>query len=455
MNSKTIAAISTPRGIGAIAVIRISGPGAIQLVGKCLASSSSFFASPARSVGLYQLISPRTGKQIDEVTAVKYVSPRSFTGEDMVELFCHGGEIIVDKALTMILDEGIALAERGEFSRRAFLNDKFDLLKAESVLGLVESKTEKEYSSAINAYQGSASKKLKEWKEDVVSVLRDVEAAIEFPDEGDVQDANKDYVFRISEIRKKIEMELIRRERSRLIEKGIMIPVVGISNAGKSSFFNLVLGFERAIVHSEEGTTRDGIGEYVEIGGERITLMDTAGLRETKNDVERLGIEKTLNYLLSAPLMVWVSPANRDIMPAEAKLLQETDSSRIVCVVSKVDLADAGEKMALCEKYGISCLKTCLLNIGERSTIVDFLGNVIRERIGSMETSDVVRTARHEMISKQMVGNLIEIESAGSFGDEIMAEKLKLVLSDIAEFAGETSSAQILDSIFSKFCIGK
>jgi tRNA modification GTPase len=455
VNTKTIAALSTPRGTGAIAVVRVSGPRAISAVEKCLDPFPEFRKCEPQRIKLYRLVSPRTRKIIDQITAVKYEAPHSFTGEDMVELFCHGGRIVVEKALSMLMDEGVDLAKRGEFTRRAFLNGKFDLLKAESILGLIESSTEKEYTASLEAYMGGSSARLIRWKESVKNVLRDIEAAIEFPDEADVKKSNGGHIERIAEIRKEIEMEAKKRLRSHIIEKGIVVPVVGIANAGKSSLFNVLLGFDRSIVHSQEGTTRDGVGEDIQISGEKVTILDTAGLRETNNEVEQLGIQRTWDYIRKAAMVIWVTPADRDITAQERLLTNDETREKTICVISKIDIGDPDVKKKFCMEEKVPWVSACLLDSKGREGLVRFVGASVEKNAGAIETSNVIRTKRHEIIARRMIGSLLEAEKDGSAGEEIVSVHLQRFLSEIGDLAGETANEEILDSIFSEFCIGK
>ncbi len=455
MNTKTIAALSTPQGTGAIAIVRVSGPRAISALEKCLDPFPEFHKSKPQCVRLYRIVSPRTGKIVDQITAVKYEAPHSFTGENMVELFCHGGRIVVEKVLSILVDEGVDIAKRGEFTRRAFLNGKFDLLKAESILGLIESSTEKEYTASLEAYMGGSTARVIRWKESVKNVLRDIEAAIEFPEEADVKKSNRGHIERIAEIRKEIEMEAKKRLQSHIIEKGIVVPVVGVANAGKSCFFNMLLGFDRSIVHSEEGTTRDGIGEDIEISGEKVTILDTAGLRETNNEVEQLGIERTWDYIHKAAMVVWVTPADRDITPQEMSLINDETREKMVCVISKIDIGDQGAKKNFCTEKKVPWICACLLDSKERERLVGFVGANVEKKAGVIETSSVIRTMRQEIIARRMIGNLLEAEKDGKAGEEIVSLHLQRFLSEIGELAGGTASEEILDSIFSEFCIGK
>jgi tRNA modification GTPase len=455
IDSNTIAAISTGKGTGAIAGIRVSGKNAFSIVSNLLDTPGKFDTSECNKICIFNIVSPDTKTKIDQITAVKYKAPNSFTGEDVVEIFCHGGEYIVEKILSMIINEGAVPAGRGEFSRRAFLNGKIDLIQAEAILGLIESRTERTHEAAVNAYFGKSKEMILRWKKAVQDVLKDLEAEIEFPEEGDIKNNKFNHNEKISKIIKEIEMDINKNKKIKIIEKGISVPVVGIPNAGKSSLFNMLLEYNRTIVHYEEGTTRDVVGEQILICGEKIHLLDTAGLRETENKVEKMGIEKTMEAIRGASVVVWVTPANSDLTFHEKELIAKKTNGMVLCLISKIDLAQGKEKIEYCKNNNIPAHTACLLDGEERKRLIDFISGKIKKHLEEIEPSDVIRTARHEYVARRILGKLVSAKEKITAGEEITAHYLKSVLDDLSEFVGETTSDDILNSIFSKFCIGK
>jgi tRNA modification GTPase len=452
----TIVALSSGKGKSAIAVIRLSGQRAFSIAESCLAPGSSFRQLPAKTVGLFTLKNPESKQVIDQVTAVRYVGPQSFTGEDMVELFCHGGEMTVEKILSCLVDCGAVYAGRGEFTRRAYCNGKFDLVRAEAILGIIDSRSERAYSSSVEAYFGGSRRTIQKWKKAIASILRDIEAAIEFPDEDDIRKKeNNGDLSRMAEIIKDIEKDVNKREKAKIIEKGINIPIVGISNAGKSSLFNLLLECQRSIVHWEQGTTRDSISEEITIGAEKIRLVDTAGLRETENHVEQIGVSKSLEYMDNSPLVIWVTPSDEPFSEFERTMLSGEIKQRTICIISKEDLGMAPKKKALFEKENIPFVSASLLNEAYRDRLVSFIREQIEKRIGSMEFPEVVRNKRQEAGAKRLLENLRQAQEYRADGEEVCARFLQKALDDISEFVGDTTSQEILNSIFSEFCIGK
>jgi tRNA modification GTPase len=452
----TIIALSSGKGKSAISVIRLSGSGSCALVGSCLAPATSFGKLAAKAVGLFTFVDPQSKRLIDHVTAVKYHSPHSFTGENMVELFCHGSEIVVEKILTVLVRLGAVYAERGEFTQRAYWNGKFDLLSAEAILGIVESRSEQQLASSVDAYFGGSRRILQAWKNAISDVLRDTEAAIEFPEEGDVVlKGMQEKEDRIDRIIKEIEKDIVIKEMAKIIEKGINVPIVGIPNAGKSSLFNLLLECDRSIVHWKEGTTRDSISEEIMIGGEKIRLVDTAGLRKTRNQVEMLGIGKTEALIRMSAMIIWVTPADTRITLYEKKMVMSGVKSRLVCIISKEDQSSAGSKRTFCENENIPFVSSCLLDTKRREDIVSFISEQIETRMGGLEIPSVIRNQRQETVVNNLLQDLKEAQSSRRSGDDIFARFLRKALDDIGEIIGETTSDEIIKSIFSEFCIGK
>jgi tRNA modification GTPase len=452
----TIVALSSGKGKSAIAVIRLSGPESFFLVESCLTRGSSFVKLPVKTIGLFSIANPRTKQKIDQITAIKYQGPNSFTGEDMVELFCHGGEIVVEKVVTALVVQGAVYAERGEFTRRAYGNGKFDLITAEAINGIIESRSEKEYALSVNAYFGGSRKKLQTWKNAIRDLLKDVEADIEFPEEDDVKSSGKQgYRRDIDKIIKEIEKDINNREKTKIIEKGINIPIVGIPNAGKSSLFNLILDCDRSIVHWEEGTTRDSVSEEVQIGTEKIRLIDTAGLRKTKSQVERIGIGKTEDLIRNSAIVLWITPANSRLNGYEKTMLLKNARKRIICIISKEDLGQAKEKRAFCKGKNIPCISSCLLDTSQREKLVSFISKQINKKIGTMEIPSVIRNKRQEKAASRLLQNLKDAQKNRKSGEEVYARFLQKALEDIAQIVGETTSDEILNSVFSEFCIGK
>jgi len=320
MNASTrpIAALSTPPGSGALAVIRLTGDGVQEIFAGIIAEKEKFKKEPPRRIGIYTVDGAArqddaTDAPIDEVTAVKYNAPRSYTGEDMVEIFCHGGAVIPAKILAALFRQGAAAAGRGEFSRRALINGKIGMLKAESIRELIESQTETHLRSAQLAYFGKQSESIERLKQEIVAALSDIESRIEFDEDDDVAEskrrqasANKKTLAAVSA---RLRDELRRGDRVKALDDGIIVTIAGPANAGKSSLFNEMLGYDRSIVHDCPGTTRDIVSERLNIDGVTVKLFDSAGIRETGDAVERLGMDRTKSAVAEAHAILWVTSA--------------------------------------------------------------------------------------------------------------------------------------------------
>jgi len=315
----TIAALSTPPGRGALAVIRLTGDGSHDIFAGVIAQKEKFGKEPPRRIGIYTVIdnavpnSDTAETAVDEVTAIKYNAPGSYTGEDMVEIFCHGGTIIPAMILDRLFRQGAKAAGRGEFSRRALVNGKIGILKVESIRELIDSQTETHLRSARLAYFGKQSESIERLKQEVIAVLSDIESRIEFDEDDDVAEskqrlasANKE---KLAMIVAELEDELRRGDRIKALDEGIIVTIAGPANAGKSSLFNEILGYDRSIVHDRPGTTRDIVSERLSIDGVTVKLFDSAGIRETGDAVERLGIDRTRAAVAEAHVILWVTSA--------------------------------------------------------------------------------------------------------------------------------------------------
>jgi tRNA modification GTPase len=454
-NQETIVALATGKGNSALAIFRISGRQAITYISNCILQKNTFLASQPRSIKIYKFVDFNK-KMVDEITVIKYLSPESYTGENMVEIICHGGEIIVEEILEILLKNGIRLANKGEFTRRAFLNGKMDLMKAESVQQIIGSTNKKQINCAREMYEGRTQKKLLELKTKLKSVLAILDAIIEFPEEDDIKEKDLSYIQKIDEIRCIIDEEIRKREKI-ISDIGTIIPIVGIANAGKSSLFNLIVGFNRVIVHYEEGTTRDAVSEEIIINGEKIKLIDTAGLNETENPIEILGIRKTWEYVEKGNIVLWVTPSNKKIMENEIKITKTIKSENIIAIISKSDLNKGEEKKKYLNDKGISYIQACFVNDKESNKVIDFIGEKIKKITKeSDEEPGFICNKRHEEIIitiKKKISSLME--KAKIMGEETISYEIKGILTDLNEFVGETTSEEILNMIFSDFCVGK
>jgi tRNA modification GTPase len=446
---ETIVAVATPSGRGALALLRISGPEAFEIAAKCIREKALFGKAPARYIGLYTAEFPTKNKIIDQVTIIKYCNPGSYTGENMVEIICHGGELIVRELINAFKSAGARGAQRGEFTRRALENGKIDILKAEAIQALIESESEAELEGSRKLYFRESLPDFDKWREEIIGLLEDVEARIEFEDEGNLVEGKGSTLERIIET---LNRDLEKRRRIKGRDGVMRVVIGGPANAGKSTLFNRLLGYNRAIVHSSPGTTRDLVGESVTIGEHEVQLIDCAGIRETVDEIEKDGIERSKKAILGASILVWVTAADEKITDEECTILAR-GLKPILCIINKIDIAEGYEKRKFLDKAGIQNISISLRNDPvEKIEIV--LKNMVEGVYGQIEVPDYLFNSRHEEIAMRLVE---ELEGAKDTWNrpEIGALHLRGAVACFEEFFGRSDTDAIMNGIFEKFCIGK
>jgi tRNA modification GTPase len=455
ISSDTIVALSSGKGPAALAVLRISGEKAFDVVEPFLLPREKFLTALPYKIYIYFFSIP-PNKTIDELTAIKYCPPKSYTGEKMVEIFCHGSEYGIREIIRAITGNGCRLSQKGEFTQRAFCNGKMDLLKAESIARLIESSSRNAHENAVSAYCGRSKKLFEGWRSALISIISELEASIEFPEEGDVIIRGRKHHFLLETFYKSISSEVQKRRLYKTIEGGITIPIIGISNAGKSSLFNMILGFDRSIVHHEKGTTRDAVSEDIIINDEKLKLIDTAGLNEeTKNDVEILGITKAKEYLKNATVLLFVSPADQEFTFQEKTILEKCDPEKTIAIISKKDLGNSDIKRMHFQEKKIRCIDACLVKENDQKKIKEFIEYCLTPIISLTEPSIIINERQEEVVLR-ILKKIEEIVFKGkNEGEEIILYKLKSIEEDISAICGEITTDEVLEKIFSEFCIGK
>ncbi len=450
---KTIAALATPQGKGALSVFRISGEEAFTVFEKIVGEKKRFREQAERTILLYTVRDENTGI-IDEVTAIKYMAPRSFTGEDMVEIICHGGPVIIKLLGEHILKNGAVGASPGEFTRRAFCNGKMDLLKAEAIKGLIDCNNSAQFESAKRAYSGKSRENLEVFKKEILEIVTAIESKIEFGEEDSVrEDSQSNILPALESILQRLEIESTRAQGVKTFEQGVSVLLAGPVNAGKSSLFNKLLGYDRAIVHNRAGTTRDSISETVIIDGNVVRITDSAGMRETEDEIEKMGIERTWQEIKESNIVIWVTSAENKFGKQEIEIVERAGKNRFV-VLNKIDLGDQHNKEQTLREHGINCV-TASTKEGENiGHVQNKLKGTIQEMVADIQIPDFITTERHHHIVKVIVEN-IELAKENLAREEITAYYLKQGLQSIEEILGYTGSQEVLNTIFDKFCIGK
>lgn len=455
----TITAIATPPGLSGIGIIRISGPESLKIAAG-LFRSKNFRPDRVVSHHLYHgvIIDPADDCTVDEVLLAYMRAPGSYTGEDIVEINTHGGLIILQKTLSLVCQAGARIAEPGEFTRRAFCNGRIDLAQAEAVMDIIEAKTEAGLKLASRALTGGLSEKIRGIAAELIAVTAHLEASIDFP-EDDIDPQHAEVLARrLSAAADMLQQLLATGEQGLLYRYGVQAVIAGKPNVGKSSILNALLGEYRAIVTPFPGTTRDVIQETISIQGIPIRLVDTAGLRESDNEIEKIGIDMTRSRLQEADLVLLVLDGCAPLDSTDTAMLQMLRKRKCIILVNKADLPQAFATDDL-QKIApdMSCIALSALTHQGIDLLRDSIARtVMHDRICS-STNILITNARHKGALEKAGLFLQQAHAAllAHLPPELVAADLQAALSSLGEITGETTADDILDVIFSTFCIGK
>jgi tRNA modification GTPase len=453
----TIAAIATPAGEGGIGIVRISGPDAESI------ATALFVKGAAENGGLkshmlhYGTIrDPKTNKNLDQVLLTIMRKPRSYTGEDVVEVHCHGGVFVVRRILGLVLSEGARHAEPGEFTKRAFLNGRVDLTQAEAVLDLIEARTEKGADVALAHIKGELSNWVSDLREELLDIFAQVEATIDFPEE-DIELLDRPaLISKINGLRHKIITITDTYAWGRLIREGAKVCICGRPNVGKSSLFNALLGAERVIVTPTPGTTRDVIEESINLDGLPVVLWDTAGIRETADQVEQIGVELSLEYFQKSDAVLVVLDSAASLTNDDRVFLSSVANKKGLIAINKIDLEPAVD---LDELKQVAGNKKFVMVSAIHGQGMQDLKSSLRELIldADSESAFVLTNLRHKVAllrGEQALGDAVSALSEMR-PTELVAVNLQQARESLEEVVGLVSSDDILELVFSKFCIGK
>ncbi|MBI5682329.1 MAG: tRNA uridine-5-carboxymethylaminomethyl(34) synthesis GTPase MnmE [Deltaproteobacteria bacterium] len=457
----TITAIATPQGEGGIGIIRISGNMSINIAAKIFVSKKSIQEFLSHHLYYGAIINPSNNAPIDDCLLAVMKLPHSYTGEDIVEIYCHGGSLILKRVLEAVLKYGARIAEPGEFTKRAFLNGRMDLLQAESVIDLIRAKTDLALNTARSHLSGRLSKEISMIKEDLVHILCYIEAELDFPEEEDVPRISDN---RIVEVIKKSETILDKLlstyEEGRILIDGLKVIIIGRTNVGKSSLLNCLLKEERAIVTPIPGTTRDIIEEVLNIRGIPVRLMDTAGIREPSDEVEGIGIRWTMDRLKKADMVLFIIDVSGDNISDDLKLFKRVynDGKRLVIIFNKMDISKdsiVSDYQKVFSDYRI--VKASALLEDGIEELKDAIYGAVAKHEGEEIQEIIITSLRHKTALDRAVHGLkLAHETVeNNLSREFLAAEIKGALNAIGEIVGETTSDDILERIFSQFCIGK
>lgn len=447
----TICAISTALGIGAISIIRVSGDDAIDIVNKIFDKDLTKKESHTINYGhiVYK------GEIIDEVMVSIMKSPKTFTKENIVEINSHGGVAVTNKVLEILLLEGARLAEPGEFTKRAFLNGRIDLVEAESIMDLIESKTETSRKLAISGMEGKVSKLVKDIIDNLVKVNANIEVNIDYPEYEDIEIVTKEKIEEMSKyINKELTKLLNESENGKLIKDGINTLILGRPNVGKSSILNKLIEEDKAIVTSVAGTTRDIVEGQIRVNGILLNIIDTAGVRETEDIVEKIGVEKSLSLVNDADLIILVFSNNEKLTDEDKKLLEYTKEKKRIIVINKIDLENNLDisnlknerivKISALKDSGIENLKNeinDMFNL-EEINLGDFTYLSNSRQISLVKKAVEISKNLEDTLNNDVPIDLLEID-------------IKEICEILGEIIGESYDDKLIDTLFSNFCLGK
>jgi tRNA modification GTPase len=460
-DTDTIAAVSTPRGEGGIGVIRISGPNALPIAERLFHPSRRRRYRPQRSHMLTHGVirSPETGHVVDEALVAYFRAPNTYTGEEMIEIHGHGGTLVLNRILELVCDAGARPANPGEFTQRAFLNGRLDLAQAEAVADVIAAKTEWSLRAATAQLRGSLSREVEELRRTLIALLAEVEAQVDFPDEDLDFEATEALMQQVHSVDDAIRRLLADAEQGRILRDGLNVVIVGKPNVGKSSLLNALLREERAIVTPIPGTTRDVIEDYLNLRGIPVRLSDTAGIRATVDPVEVEGVARSHRQAASADLLLIVLDTSRPLDGDDATILESSSGRPRLLVLNKSDLTPVWSADAL-NAYGVDGRSVAAISLTTGDGVEAFLDMLVKRALGNRGLGaepPLVTNVRHRQALLDASCALSHVVDSLRMGasPELVAVDLRGALNAVGLIVGETATDDLLDRIFSRFCVGK
>ncbi len=451
----TIAAISTPRGEGGIGIIRISGDKSFEILDRIFNTKN-----PNRDLGFYKFnygFIHDNGKIVDEVMVVRMKAPKTYTCEDVVEINCHGGHLISEKVLELVLKNGARHAEQGEFTKRAFMNGRIDLSQAEAVMDIIHGKTEKSISLSLEQLRGDLRDKIASFKKALLDVTAHVNVVLDYPEEGIDDPLPSNLRENLENVYAEADRLISSYDKGKKIKEGIKTVIAGKPNVGKSTLLNSLLKEERAIVTHIPGTTRDVIEEIINIKGIPLVLTDTAGIRKTEDIVENIGVEKSKKFIENADLVLLVLDASRELESEDREVIEEIQNhnKKTIVLLNKIDL----ERKIELEEFNLENILEISAkdNIGIEDMEERIYSYIVEENVEDSSEKLIITNIRHKTAlekTKDAIRNIFETIDAGMPMDLISVD-LKEALDSLSEITGEISSEDILDHVFGNFCVGK
>lgn len=458
MEFDTIAAISTALGEGAIAIVRMSGEEAIAIADRIYRGKKRLQDVDSHTINYGFIVDPGTNEKIEEVMVSVLRAPRTYTRENIVEINCHGGIVAANRVLELVLKEGARLAEPGEFTKRAFLNGRIDLSQAEGVIDLIRAKTDEAMNVALKQMEGRLSKKINELREALLETLAHVEVNIDYPEYDVEQMTNEMLLEKATFVKKEIEKLLSTAKQGKILREGLSTVIIGRPNVGKSSLLNCLLQENKAIVTDVAGTTRDVLEEYVNVRGVPLKLIDTAGIRETDDVVEKIGVERSRQMLKEAELVLFILNYNEPLTDDDRELFSLIGEKEAIILVNKTDLP---QKIDLEEVKALAAGRKIITASILHEEGIEELEEAIRQLFfaGQVQSKDMtyVSNSRHIALLHQAKKAVEEAVSA--IHEEMPIDLIQIDLTRawelLGEITGDTVHEQLIDQLFSQFCLGK
>ena len=459
MDFDTITSISTPMGEGAIGIVRLSGPEAVEIGDKLYKGKEKLKDVPSHTINYGHIIDPETHEVVEEVMISVLRAPKTFTREDIIEINCHGGILTINRILELTMTHGARMAEPGEYTKRAFLNGRIDLSQAEAVMDFIRSKTDRASKVAMNQIEGRLSDLIKRQRQSILEILAQVEVNIDYPEYDDVEDATTEFLLAQSKkIKNEIDQLLETGTQGKIMREGLSTVIVGKPNVGKSSMLNNLIQDNKAIVTEVAGTTRDVLEEYVNVRGVPLRLVDTAGIRDTEDIVEKIGVERSRKALSEADLILFVLNNNEPLTEEDRTLYEVIKNEDAIVIVNKTDL----ERQLDIEEVKTMIGDTPLIQTSMlKQEGIDELELQIRDLFfgGEVQNQDMtyVSNSRHISLLKQArqtIQDAIDAAEAGIPMDMVQID-LTRTWELLGEIIGESASDELINQLFSQFCLGK
>lgn len=462
MGNTTIVGIATPPGEGGIGIVRLSGSRSFSIGNALFKGKKGNYLEECeeRKLNYGYIIDPSKDLIIDEVMVVYMKGPATYTREDVVEIHCHGGVVSVGRILDLVIESGASLAEKGEFTKRAFLNGRIDLSQAEAIIDLIKAKTDSGFDVSMTHLKGNISIKIKELQDKLLEILTHIEVSIDFPEE-DIEEISLEQVLiKSREIEREIDKLLVYSETGRILKEGVKTVIVGKPNVGKSSLMNSLLRESRAIVTNIPGTTRDTIEEFINIKGVPVRIIDTAGIRDTDDIVEKIGVDRARESLLEADLIIAVFDISKKLEEDDFEIIEKLKSRKAIVVLNKMDLKKEIEYEYIIKNLkenNVKIIETAIIEEKGLEDLENEIKNMFFENKIKIEEDVIVTNSRQKALLNEAKKDIIEGLNSleGGLPIDYIEVDIKRCWESLGKVTGNSIGEDVIDEIFKNFCIGK